>query len=531
MKHVCLGLLAGVALILPWQAAANEPQADPKAQALAARIDKLLAAAWAVAKVEPAPPADDAEFLRRIYLDLAGRIPSVSEVRAFLKDPRPDKRQRVIEKLLGSPRYVTHFGNYWRSLMLPEASANFQVRFTVPQFQAWLESQLRENVGYDKLARALLTVAINRNDGVRVGGGRAGGQDPMGFYVAKEFKPENLAASLSRLFLGVRVECAQCHNHPFADWKREQFWGMAAFFAGIERRQQGDFTTPTGENADKREITIAGTERVVPATFLDGKQPKFESGVSPRATLADWMASPDNPFFARAAVNRMWAHLLGTGIIEPVDEMVGGESTPSHPELLDELARAFAASNFDLKFLIRAITYSKAYQLTSRADDKGTDEARLFTRMPLRGLTPEQLWDSLAEATGFHDPQGSDPNVVFRGGNSPRQEFLTKFANQTERAVEAQTSILQALALMNGRVIAEETSIDRSNLLAGILDAPFFNTESRIETLYLATLTRPPTAKERERVLKYLDEAPDKKAALADVFWALLNSSEFILNH
>jgi hypothetical protein len=416
--------------------------------------------------------------------------------------------------------------------MLPEASANFQVRFSVPQFQGWLEGQLRDNVSYDKIARALLTVAINRNDGVRVVGGRGGTQDALGFYVAKEFKPENLAASLSRLFLGVRVECAQCHNHPFADWKREQFWGMAAFFAGIERRQQGDFTTPTGENSDKREITIAGTERVVPATFLDGKQPTFQTGVSPRATLADWMVSGNNPFFARAAVNRMWAHFLGTGIIEPVDEMVGGESTPSHPEVLDELAREFAANGFDLKFLVRAITYSKAYQLTSRAGDGETHEAKLFTRMPLRGLTPEQLWDSLAEATGYHDPQGNDPNVVFRGNtNSPRQEFLNKFANQSERAVEAQTSILQALMLMNGRVIAEETSIERSNLLAGILDAPFFDTGSRIETLYLATLTRPPTAKERERVTKYLDEAKDKKAALADVFWALLNSSEFILNH
>src|SRR5262249_55281553 len=188
--------------------------------------------------------------------------------------------------------------------------------------------------------------------------GNVSAPNPAAYYSAKEFKAENLAAGIARLFLGVRVECAQCHNHPFADWKRDQFWGFAAFFAGIQGRSQGNSVTAGGEAPDKRELAIPGTDRVVQAAFLDGKEPPFKFNESSRVTLADWMTAADNPYFARALVNRMWAYLFGVGLIDPVDEMVGGESTCSHPELLDVLAKAFVDHNFDLKFLIRAITAS-----------------------------------------------------------------------------------------------------------------------------------------------------------------------------
>src|SRR5262249_4367086 len=157
----------------------------------------------------------------------------------------------------------------------------------------------------------------------------------------------------SRLFLGVKLECAQCHNHPFASWKRDQFWTYAAFFAGLQARQQGNFFLPAPERPDKRELTVPGTERVVKARFLAGSEPKWQDGVAARATLAGWMTAKDNPYFARAAVNRMWAYFFGTGLVDPVDEMVGTEHVASHPELLDEMARQFAAHDFDLKFLIR----------------------------------------------------------------------------------------------------------------------------------------------------------------------------------
>jgi hypothetical protein len=288
-------------------------------------------------------------------------------------------------------------------------------------------------------------------------------------------------------------------------------------------------------------VTIPGTEKVVQASYPDGKAPKWKEKTSARQTLAEWMTARDNPYFARAAVNRVWAYFLGTGLIDPVDEMVGSEHAPSHPELLDELARAFAAHDFDLKFLIRAITASQAYQRTSAG--KGEVEPHLFARMPLRGLSPEQLYDSVAMATGYQENGNRlPPGVVVKFGNngSARAEFLTRFANQSEKATEVQTSILQALSLMNGSLIATATDLKNSATLAGVLDAPFMDTKARVKALYLAALTRQPKPKELDRLVKYVESGGAEtdgdmdtryNKALADVFWALLNSGEFFLNH
>jgi hypothetical protein len=535
--------LAALLAAAPAASAAGPPDALTRdAQALAAKIDQHLTAGWAKAKAKAAPLADDAEFLRRAYLDLAGRIPDVYTVRSFLDDKAPDKRQRLIERLLGDPKYVLHFSNVWRDLMIPEANASLQARFTLPTFETWLKQKLNDNVTYDQMVREILTFPIG--DGRRgieaafVGGGSDA--NPLAFYLAKEVKAENLAASVARLFLGVRVECAQCHNHPFAEWKRDQFWSFAAFFAGIERQAQGDFAFPTREVLDRRQLTIPGTERVVQATFLDGTEPKWKEKTSARATLADWITAAENPYFARAAVNRMWFYFFGTGLIDPVDEMVGTDITASHPELLNELAKDFAAHQFDLKYLIRGITFSKAYQLTSAQTHKSQEDPRLFAKMALRGLTPEQLFESVAQATAFKDRSPANPYGAFiAGNNTPKADFLTKFANQSDKLVEAQRSILQALTLMNGKVVSDATSLEKSELLTGVLTSPFLDTtERKIETLYLATLSRRPKAKELERLVKYVetggggeDKEKSTEHALADVFWALLNSSEFCLNH
>jgi hypothetical protein len=517
-------------LLLGAIAAAAEPAARDDAQALAEQIDRQVARRWAEARVEPAPAANDAEFLRRASLDLAGRIPSVEEARTFLEDRRPDKRARLVERLLGSPRYVAHFTNVWRALLIPEAGNNFQVRLQQNGFEAWLKKQVARNAGYDEMARELITAPVGGANPLAVLGG--GGPSPATYYLAKEFRPDNLAAGTARVFLGVSVECAQCHNHPFADWKREQFWGLAAFFAGIRSQRQMDFLLPGPEDATKRELTIPGTERVVQAKFLDGTEPEWKPKASARAALAEWVTSPSNPYFSRAAVNRTWAYLFGTGLVEPVDEMAGSASTPSHPELLDLLATEFAAHKFDLKFLLRALTATRAYQLSSAGTDKGQDDPRLFARMPLRGLTGEQLFDSVALATGYRDSGGGDDLLtgILGGNRSARSEFLTRFA-PSERPTEAQTSILQALTLMNGKLVADSTSLEKSETLAAIVDAPFATPAERVEALYLATLSRKPTTKELDRAVKFVKEGRDSGEALADVFWALLNSPEFVLNH
>jgi hypothetical protein len=537
-----LGAAGPLSAAAPPRGGARDRYRD--ADKVAAVVDRYMASDWAKAKVVPARLSTDSEFVRRVYLDLAGRIPSVTEVRTFLKDRRSDKRQRLVEKLLDGPRFVTHSVAVWRALLLPEANASLQVRFQVAGFETWLRDQIKREVSYDKMVRDLLTVPVGNNArGFAFG---QPGSNPAAFYAAKEWKPEELASASARLFLGVNVGCAQCHNHPFADWKKDQFWSFATFFSGIQSRRQGDFSFPTGEKMDAREMTIPGTEKVVQARYLDGKKPTWSSKLSTRAILAEWMTRGDNPYFARAAVNRMWAHLLGSGLIEPVDEMIGTENSVAFPAVLNELARQFVAHKFDMKWLLRTLTATRAYQLTSARSHPSQEDPRQFAKAALRGLTPEQLYDSVAEATGYQEG-GNNNNRFFNpfGPNSPRGDFLTKFSNASDKPTEVQTSILQALTLMNGRLVTTATSLNSSETLAAVCDAPFLNTAGRIEVLYLATLSRKPTQKVLARLVKYVESggaARDKPAseedkekryndALADVFWALLNSGEFYLNH
>jgi hypothetical protein len=528
----------------------------PDALSVARKIDHFLSLGFKAADREPAPLADDAEFLRRIYLDLAGRIPSVAEARAFLADKKVDKRRRLIDALLSRPAYANHFANVWRAAWLPEAGGTIQNLLLSGGFEKWLRRELRANKGYHEMARGLLALPLSENmmDLLRVFNDPDGTTpSPVAFYIAKENKPEELAAATARLFLGARVECAQCHNHPFAAWKREQFWSLAAFFAGIKSQAQGDFSFPRGEDTSKRRITIPGTKTTVPALFLDGRTPKFQNGFSPRQTLVDWMTADDNPYFARAAVNRLWAYFFGAGLIEPVDEMIGAGIQASHPELLDELARQFKAARYDLKFLIRAITNSQAYQRTSAVPPEAPRPApesepedengppRLFDRMPLRGLRPEQLFDSLAQATGYQEAKVTGLAQFIGSKSSPRGDFMARFAGSREKYADTEISILQALAMMNGKIVSDATRLESSETLAAVADAPFLTTAGRIEILYLATLSRPPRPDEMTRLVAYVDRGgvartarattPQYNRALADVFWALLNSSEFIFNH
>jgi hypothetical protein len=476
---------------------------------LATKIDELLSRSWTEQSVQPAPPADDAEFLRRVSLDLSGRIPRVSEVRDFLADSSPGKRKRVVEQRLDDPDYVRHFTNVWRAMLLSQATAQ-DVRFLTPRLEAWLRRQVRDNVPYDKLVREILTMPL----GDRFAATTAD-LTPLAFYQANELKAENLAAATSRLFLGVNLDCAQCHNHPFADWTRDQFWEFASFFAGVKTLRPDNTLTAAPELFDRHELQIPGTEHTVSARFLNGREPKWTAGHSPRVTLADWLVGADNPYFARAIANRVWAHFFGRGLVDPLDDL-GGRSPPKHPELLDELAQQLVAADFDLKFLMRAITASQAYGRSSRLTHTSQQDPFRFARATARGMTPEQIFVSLALATGCHDQL--------------RDEFLIKFA-YLDRPAETQTTILQALTLMNGKLTADATSLSQSKTLAAVAESPFLDDKGRIETLFLATLSRLPDADETAQMSKHLNSADNSGEALADIFWALLNSGEFILNH
>jgi hypothetical protein len=508
---------------------------DADVARLAAAIDEHVARRWQEARVQPAPAAEDTEFLRRVYLDVIGRIPHVAEVRQFLADRSPDKRRAIVKRLLDSPAYVAHWTNVWRAALLPEADTNFQYRFLAPGFEAWVRKQLLEDRTYDQLVTGLLTAGTDNQAMQRAYAYNQGGGEPtpVAYYLAKENKPENIAGATSRLFLGLRIECAQCHKHPFAKWTREDFWGYAAFFQGAGGGQRsGGIGGLLEDLFSFPEIAIPNTNKVVQATFIDGSTPRFKGKMSFRQTLADWITSPNNPYFARAAVNRMWATLLGTGIVDPVDDF-DENNQPSHPELLDLMAREFAAHEFDMKYLISAITASRPYQLTSRQTHESQKEPRHFARHAVRGLSGQQLYDSVVTATGFRDPNGRLNPFVFYGGNSPREEFLEKFKAGTENPTERTTSIVQALTVMNGSLVTSATTLGQSETLSAVIEFPF-STPQRVEALYLAALGRQPSAKELDRFARYVEQGGPKKdarAALADVFWALLNSSEFVLNH
>ena len=507
---------------------------------LAERIDEHIRKAWTAEEVTPAPIADDAEFHRRTWLNVAGTIPPVAEVREFLRSETEDKRADLVERLLEHPGYVNHQAHQWRSLMMPEADAEQQARLLAPGFEDWLRDRFIDNTPYDQIARELITCQVS-------GDNRTG---PVAFIRAKGVEPENVAASVSRLFLGVQLDCAQCHDHPFSEWKREEFWGFAAFFAGIE----GDLLGSLTDNTSLREIRMPDTEQVIAAQFMDRTTPQWSENDNSREVLAAWVTDKKNSQFARAGANRVWSHLFGLGLVEPPDGF--DESNPaSHPELLHELGAAFASHNYDIKFLIRAITATETYQRTSRRTHASQDDLHWLGRMPVKSLSPRQLSDSLLQATGV--PQRFNLRNRTLNNGSAESQLVDLFANSADSVTEPETSILQALALMNGQFVTQQTRPRGSGTLSAVLQSTFMNTEQKIEALFLASVGRRPTESELHRLkthvathskpepglldtlvngVKSLTQStpPVQTAqdeALADLFWALLNSSEFLFNH
>ncbi len=505
-----------------------EPTGSPDGVVLswketAAQIDGLFAAAWQRHGVVPAEPASDEEFIRRVYLDLAGRIPSVSEVRAFLASDDPDRRERVVATLLENPAWVRHMTIVWRNALIPQAVMQADLRPLVPGFEAWLWERLAAKTPYDRLVREILTTDVQAvspfvvRDAVR----------PDAFFAAGRLKPENLAAATTRAFLGVRLDCAQCHDHPFDRWKQDQFWKLAAFYSELPASSPGAVSMQEAGGSPGT-IRIPDTDQVVSAVFLTGEVPRDTRFL--REQLADWITSPNNPWFARMAVNRLWAQFFGRGFVDPIDDF--SDANPAvHPEVLDLLAEQFVAHDFDLTFVIRSITASQVYQRSGVQTHASQSDTSMFARAAVRGLTPEQFFDSLAEAVGFYQPYRQDNPFVI-DMTSARGRFLELFRSDGESVLEHETTILQALAMMNGDFTGEATSLKDSRTLRAVTEFPLMSDSERLETLFLAALARRPSPSERDRFLRFLDTHPDgQAAALSDIFWVLLNSSEFLLNH
>ncbi len=492
----------------------DDSAAAASRQAMIQRIDSRLADRWRESEITSADLAEDSEFLRRAYLDLTGVIPRVSEVRAFLGDQSRDKRGRLINRLLESPSHATHMAVTWRDIMLPGGFDESQAGDPVG-LQSWFREQFVRNLRYDRIVSEFLMATGRAETG------------PAVFYTAQELKPEKLAAATSRIFLGVQIECAQCHDHPSDRWLQSDFWGYAAFFARLRQPTRNQTLAQVSlDDLGDGEVMLPDSDTVIAPKYPGGRSAREEDGGTRRMQLAIWMTSRDNPFLARAAVNRAWAHLFGRGIVEPVDDF-GPHNPPSHPELLDELAEYFVRTGFDLRELYRTLASTRAYQLTSRSSADSPPPPELFARMAIKTLTPEQLYDSLSRALAR--PGSIPPGTV---APSSRAAFIAKMKTLSRSPAEYEAGVPQALTLLNGADISAAADPRQSGLLTA-LEAPLFNDAQRLDVLFLATLSRPPRDDERLVFSQYIAraESDGRGRAMGDVLWALLNSAEFALNH
>jgi hypothetical protein len=542
--------------------AAQEGNSDPTGSAL---IDHWVRAKWSDLGMKPAAPADDAEFLRRAYLDVVGVIPSAEEARSFLEDPDPDRRARRVERLVRDPRYADYWADVWNELLLDyDSKGYYQVRSL-----KGLRGVFAANLPFDEFARRIVTV-----EGV-VNYRNLGGlptENELAAFVVREryrsypFVPQMTASRLTRVFLGVQIQCAQCHDHPFDRWTQEDYLGMVSFFKNLRAVRQKDpglfhLVGDLGQGPDKqwriagRELQRTNHDNPGPipekASFL-GTGKGIEPGLSRRASFAKHMIS-ENLQFARACVNRYWYHFFGRGIVDPVDDF-NQRNKPTHPELLDALARDFIRHGYDLPWLIRAITGSEAYRRTSRQAPRDPAAEKYLATARVRPLTPEQALRSVAQATrlGLKDvaaiAQGRDAgplppslrpaaptadSMAFKPGS---QEFPPEWtAHQNFRYVAGNElsdltgTITGALLTMNGSVVSAGTALQRRKILDRLLEGGR-TPEERIRTVFLSTLTRPPTARELKRWTAHVARGPEHEA-YEDLFWTMINTSEFLLNH
>jgi hypothetical protein len=453
---------------------------------------------WRVKGLPPREVAGDEVFLRRAYLELTGTIPSVAEARDFLDSTSASKREQLIRTLLDDKRFAEHYAGLWARTLAPAGN-------TRGPLEVWLRGEFRKNTPFDQITRSILTAT-----------GDSTTPSPAGFYSAVGNSPERVAEAVGRGLLGVRLGCAQCHNHPLAEWTREDFWGLAAFFAGtgMAPGRVGDGSATT--------ITPTDGKKEYEAKFLDGPAPKFTEGRSPRAVLADWLATRENRFFAANIVNRVWQDLCGTGLVSSIDDL-DTLSAEERKEILDELAAKFAASGFDLRWLVEGICLSKAYQRASTPSSVAGSAQR-----PVRTLSPDQVFAALDQSLSLKKGRGLSPRYTPEGQNLRARLEEGRGSSPTDY----RAGIPQALLLMNGSIITRATTLEESMTLRAVVDAPFLKDTEKLDTLFLAAYSRLPRADERERFLKVIRAKPDpayQKQAYANIFWALLNSPEFVL--
>jgi hypothetical protein len=507
---------------------------------VAAAIDRHIDGFLAAARLQPVPRSADDEFLRRVYLDLTGRVPTAAQATAFLDSREPDKRAELIDALLATPEFGEQFGRTWRDWICPpelpsDMNGGKQPHQEARRFGQWLGEKFARGESWDRIVRDILTVEGEIKDQPQVIFFGLVGQDG-------KVQPDGSARAVASLFMGVQLQCAQCHDDPYRTWAQTDYWGLAAFFG----RTQGDFKkieSGRGPSKTPGEVVIPESAFVnsgstVKAAFPGG-EPFAATGDDLRRELADWLTARDNPYFARSFANRLWFNLFSRGIVHPVDDF-RELNPPSHPGLMQLLANEFAASGFDVKHLVRCVCNSQAYQRTSRVAE-GVDEqtaeslAAAYGRMPLRVMSADMLYDSLKLAygdekldlragTGSHNTSGESAAV-----GDPYLEFQRTFGTNEEDATDFTHGIAQMLAMINHpRLLQGSRALDEY-LKQTPGTTPGATPEQTVEWLYLGTLSRRPTGQETAEAAAYVAQAGDLKTAYVGVLWMLVNRSEYLL--
>lgn len=510
--------------------------ASGSVRGVVAVINEHLAAGWKLQGVEPSPQADDSEWLRRVYLDVVGHIPPLEVVEKFLDDRNQSKREKLVDRLLDDPGYYRNWSIVWTNLLIGRTDSRDVNRAALQKF---LRESFARNRPWDQLVAELVS-AEGRSE-------ESGATNFLLAHLNNDAMPAT--AITSRVFLGRQIACTQCHDHPFNNWKQEEFWSYHSFF---EQTAVARTDAPDQQTGKMRSGAALQTKHVGGPTHFETRRglaqvayPRFEGVVinddadtNRRHELAKLMTSGEKPLVAEALVNRMWDHFFGFAFTRPVDDM-GPHNPPSHPELLDHLAREFVASGYDLKQLVRWICLSDAYQRTSRfgkqndQDDPASGTTPLFSRVYLKSMTVEQLYDSLLLATG------ADKTPLESGDHDRRrhewlQQFVRAFqTDENDESLTFESTMTQALLMMNSELTQQALSLDRGSLLEKLARAHESDSE-KLRHLCLATLTRLPTAKEQQAFRKLVangNSARPNSAGWQDALWAYLNSSEFVLVH
>ncbi len=493
-------------------------------------IDRHVFAKLRQMQIAPSELCSDGDFLRRAYLDAIGRLPTVAETQAFLNDPDPRKRDKLIDALVEMPEFADFWALKWADV-LRNSRKTVQLKGTIG-LQAWLRGHLLQNTPWDQVVRELLTASGHTF------------AEPAANYFRVSRDPPTLAETTAQLFFGIRMQCAKCHNHPFERWTQDDYYGFAAWFARVRLRPEPVIgSRPNGPPAAEvvyversGEVTQPRSGQVMKPRYLGGGEADLPPEADRRQALAAWLTAPDNPFFSKSVVNRVWYHLMGKGIVDPVDDF--RDSNPAcNDELLAALAQDFAAHRFDIKHLVRTIMKSRTYQLSATPNEFNADDDKYFSKAVTRLLPAEVLLDAICDFTGVPEkfaglppgtravqlPDGEVNHPFLKAFGQPARELACECERETEG------NLGQALQLINGPTVNEKIRTPNNRL--GKLLAANAAADAIIDELYLAAYCRRPTPEERAKIREHLAKTAEPRRAWEDVMWAVINTREFLFRH